>query len=156
MKARAAAYLPESEFDRSRPQHNLHTDALAELGGSSKRKRRPYYLLRCFSVVVCGSVSLIALTVFFWFYHLDFQSVLRARFDLEQKLLAIEGRLKESESQKAKLQEECRKLKITEIQMNHTEQHPKIEHNRKNTTLLQSPKDALRMRRDHVTTDTPW
>lgn len=91
-------------------RQKISRDALAELGGSNSRKRRPYYILKCFGIAVCGSVLLIALTVFVWSHNLNFQAVSRARYELEERISVLEERLRASESrnEKAKLQVEER------------------------------------------------
>jgi hypothetical protein len=71
-------------------------------------KRHPRFLLKCFAIVVCGSVSLIAISVFVWAYDRNLQAdIIRSRSDLEHKLLAMEANLKESEFRNAKLIEDC-------------------------------------------------
>ena len=109
---RDAAHLPESRFVSSRPtkspQQFVPRDESGELGSSDKHRRRPYYLLKLLGVIVCGSVSLIALTVLFWIYHHNFQAAMQTRLDLEQRLSIVETKLKDSESNNAKLKEDCK------------------------------------------------
>jgi hypothetical protein len=74
-------------------------------------KRHPRFLLKCFAIVVCGSVSLITITASVWAYDRSLQADIRNLFDLEQKLVALEAKLRESEARNAKIIQDCSPVK---------------------------------------------
>ncbi len=124
--------------------------------------RQPRFLLKCFAIVVCGSVSLIAISALVWAYDRSLQAdVLRTRSDLEHKLLIVEANLKASESRNAKLIQDCSAVKtsnqsiIVPKEKNPSKQESRSEEDHSDNI----PRKIQRQREPSIIsarTDAPW
>jgi hypothetical protein len=115
---RGGARLPGAQSDRlnTLQRYGSSTERFPQDGRPERMnfKRQPRFLLKCFAIVVCGSVSLIAISALVWAYDRSLQAdVIRARSDLEHKLIAVEANLKASESRNAKLIQDCSAVKTS-------------------------------------------
>jgi hypothetical protein len=160
---RGAAQLSSVDSDRSDRAQNKNSfrrerfsgESMAELGGSKSLKRRPYYVLKCFAVAVCGSVSLIALTVFVWSYHLDFQALKRSRFELEQKVQVLKEQLRTGEYRSGKLKDDANAQTPSIFSDKQSSKLDRAESSQPNTSIV-SPVHLPPKQEEVKPADSPW